>query len=44
MSAKDVYHETVRIALEKEGWHITHEPYEIIIFDPGNNEVVEWID
>ena len=27
MPAKDLYHDTVRIALEKEGWIITHDPY-----------------
>ncbi|MDX2285801.1 MAG: element excision factor XisH family protein [Bacteroidia bacterium] len=26
MAAKDVYHETVRAALEKDGWTITHDP------------------
>jgi XisH protein len=24
--AKDIYHETVKIALKKAGWHITHDP------------------
>lgn len=27
MPAKDIYHDTVRRALEKEGWRITHDPY-----------------
>ncbi|HEY9751471.1 MAG TPA: element excision factor XisH family protein [Coleofasciculaceae cyanobacterium] len=26
MSAKDVYHDTVKVALQKEGWVITHDP------------------
>ncbi|MBG1262042.1 element excision factor XisH family protein [Nostoc commune] len=26
MSAKDVFHNTVKIALEKENWQITHDP------------------
>lgn len=26
MSAKDIFHKTVRLALEKEGWIITHDP------------------
>ncbi|HLO84125.1 MAG TPA: XisH family protein [Nostocaceae cyanobacterium] len=26
MSAKDIFHNTVKIALEKEGWKITHDP------------------
>ncbi|MDJ1183655.1 element excision factor XisH family protein [Roseofilum casamattae] len=26
MSAKDVYHNTVKVALQKEGWVITHDP------------------
>jgi hypothetical protein len=25
--AKDVYHETVKGALEKDGWLITHDPF-----------------
>ena len=25
--AKDIFHETVRKALEKDGWTITHDPY-----------------
>jgi hypothetical protein len=27
MSARDLFHHIVRIALEKEGWQITHDPY-----------------
>jgi hypothetical protein len=26
MSAKDIYHNQVRTALEKDGWNITHDP------------------
>ena len=26
MPAKDIYHDTVRTALEKDGWKITHDP------------------
>jgi hypothetical protein len=26
MPAKDFYHDTVRVALEKDGWLITHDP------------------
>jgi len=26
MSARDIYHNNVRSALEKDGWHITHDP------------------
>ncbi len=26
MSAKDVYHNTVKVALQKDGWLITHDP------------------
>jgi len=29
MSARDRFHALVRIALEKEGWVITHDPYHI---------------
>ena len=27
MSAKDLYHDQFRAALEKDGWTITHDPY-----------------
>lgn len=27
--AKDLFHNTVKEALEKEGWTITHDPYEL---------------
>ena len=33
MSAKDIYHETVRIALEKDGWTITSDPL-VLTFTP----------
>lgn len=29
--AKDKYHEVVKLALEKEGWLITHDPYRIAL-------------
>ena len=29
MPAKDVFHPVVKRALEKDGWHITHDPYAI---------------
>ena len=31
MSARDIYHNTVRIALEKDGWTITHDPFPLQI-------------
>ncbi|MEG4807885.1 element excision factor XisH family protein [Microcoleus sp. F8-D3] len=27
MSAKDIYHDTVKRALQKDGWTITHDPF-----------------
>ncbi|MDZ8257814.1 MAG: element excision factor XisH family protein [Nostoc sp. ChiQUE01b] len=27
MPAKDIYHNSVRNALEKESWHITNDPF-----------------
>jgi len=27
--AKDLYHDTVRVALEKDGWTITDDPFKI---------------
>jgi len=29
MAAKDIYHDHVKIALEKDGWSITHDPYRL---------------
>jgi XisH protein len=29
--ARDIYHETVKIALQKEGWMITHDPFPLQI-------------
>ena len=29
MPARDQYHQTVRQALEKDGWTITHDPYRL---------------
>ncbi|TYQ30005.1 hypothetical protein PseudUWO310_11325 [Pseudanabaena sp. UWO310] len=31
VSARDIYHNTVRIALEKDGWTITHDPFPLQI-------------
>lgn len=27
MPAKDIFHEVVKTALQKDGWQITHDPY-----------------
>lgn len=27
--AKDIFHDTVKLALQKDGWTITHEPYRL---------------
>ena len=31
MSARDIYHDTVKLALEKDGWAITHDPFPLRI-------------
>lgn len=31
--AKDFFHDSVRIALEKDGWLITHDPYKMKVDD-----------
>jgi len=38
MSAKDVYHQTVKIALQQEGWTITHDPL-ILELSSGRLEI-----
>ena len=27
--AKDLFHNTVKTALQKDGWNITHDPYQL---------------
>ena len=29
MPVRDIFHDAVKIALEKEGWTITHDPYHV---------------
>lgn len=31
MSARDIYHNTVKLALEKDGWTISHDPFPLQI-------------
>lgn len=31
MPARDIYHNTVKSALQKDGWTITHDPFPLII-------------
>ncbi|GAB3497840.1 hypothetical protein GCM10027341_18550 [Spirosoma knui] len=31
MPAKDVYHQVVRTALEKDSWQITHDPLRVVL-------------
>ena len=31
MARKDIYHETVKKALDKDDWEITHDPYQIYV-------------
>lgn len=31
MSAKDIFHEVVKKALQKDGWQITHDPFSISV-------------
>ena len=46
MSAKDVFHEAVKRALEKEGWRITHDPLQVkfeqikVVIDLGAEELI----
>lgn len=46
MSAKDSFHEVVKIALQKDGWQITHDPYNLqagtleLYIDLGAEKVV----
>lgn len=44
--AKDIYHDQVKIALQRDGWRITHEPYSIRIggvemyIDMGGEKII----
>ncbi len=40
--AKDIYHNCVRNALEKDGWKITDDPLDLI-FDSETETIVQWI-
>lgn len=51
MPKKDKFHETVKVALKKEGWHITNDPLFVptkggnnffIDINPITQTVVEW--
>ncbi|MGF1519728.1 MAG: element excision factor XisH family protein, partial [Nodosilinea sp.] len=33
MSARDLFHDTVKAALQKDGWAITHDPLTIDLAD-----------
>lgn len=35
--AKDLFHDVVKSALQKDGWEITHDPYSIEAFDTTFN-------
>ena len=40
MAAKDVFHNTVRNALDKDGWVITHDMFHIKI-DDGSEVIID---
>lgn len=41
MAVKDIYHDHVRNALEKDGWTITHDPLTITLEDTRDNLFVD---
>lgn len=41
MAAKDIYHDHVRNALEKDGWTITHDPLTITLENTRDNLFVD---
>jgi XisH protein len=48
MARRDLFHDTVRNALEKEGWVITDDPLgfkigEVDYFDSKQQEYLQWI-
>jgi len=51
MAAKDIFHQQVVKALEKDGWTITDDPLSvkwmgrtIIVFNADREEIVKWIN
>lgn len=48
--AKDLFHNTVKTALQKDGWQITHDPYQLryevrlITYDPNQEVIDRWIE
>lgn len=36
--AKDIFHDTVKIALQNEGWQITHDPL------TETQKILQWIN
>ncbi len=52
MPARDTFHDSVRHALVKDGWTITHDPYTLtfgqnesialVAFDPEQEVIIEW--
>ena len=42
MPAHDIYHDTVRHALESDGWTITHDPYKISIENSRPDYQIDW--
>lgn len=41
MPSRDIFHDTVKHALIKEGWTITHDPL-FIVYDVKNEVVITW--
>jgi hypothetical protein len=42
MAARDKYHYECKTALEKEGWIITHDPYNLRVEGKRNYPIVLW--
>jgi XisH protein len=42
--AKDIFHNTVKTALQKDGWIITHDPYKLRLKGACNGTEIFAID
>ncbi len=39
MARRDIYHDTVKRALQKDGWTITHDPFPYVLYRQILNEM-----
>ncbi len=43
MSARDLFHDIVKKALQQDGWTITHDPYALSADNIDQEAISQWI-